>query len=94
MSDAGKLEALFESLSKQQICGDLVQEDGYKWAAMGNLLVAYTSDALLILGDPNGGVPQDLCHMPRCCFAKVKKTDTVLHRISSVLKAEKEILWL
>lgn len=62
VSDAGKLEALFESLSKQQICGDLVQEDGYEWAAMGNLLVAYTSDALLILGDPNGGVPQDLCH--------------------------------
>ena len=49
VSDAGKLESLLESLSKQQICDVLNQDDGYAWTVMGNLLVAYTSDALLIL---------------------------------------------
>lgn len=62
VSDAGKLESLLEVLGKQQICDVLTQEEGYTWTTMGNWLVAYTSDALLVLADPNGGVPQDLCH--------------------------------
>ena len=74
VSDAGKLESLLESLSKQQICDVLNQDDGYAWTVMGNLLVAYTSDALLVLSDPNGGAPQDLCHTASMLLRQ-KETD-------------------
>lgn len=73
VSNAGKLESLLEALGEQRICDALTQEDGYVWTIMGNWLVAYTSDALLVLGDPNGGVPQDLCHTASALLRQVKE---------------------
>ena len=62
VSHAGKLEALFDELGRQQICSSLKEEDGCTWTVLGNVLAAYTSDALLLLTDPNGGSPQDMRH--------------------------------
>ena len=62
VSDEGKLEELFKALSKQQICSMPTEENDCSWTVMGNVLAAYTSDALLLLADPNGGAPQDLLH--------------------------------
>ena len=62
VSHEGKLEALFEELGRQQICSGLTEEDGCTWTVLGNVLAAYTPDALLLLTDPNGGNPQDMRH--------------------------------
>lgn len=63
VSHDGKLEALLDELGRQQICSGLTEEDGCTWTVLGNVLAAYTPDALLLLTDPNGGNPQEMRHM-------------------------------
>ena len=62
VADRGKLETLFDALSKQQLCPAVTEADHCFWTALGKVLAAYTSDALLVLTDPNGGAPEDMLH--------------------------------
>ncbi len=60
VADKGKVDDLLHTLHRQQICTEPVKGNGYTWSAMGRLLVAYTSDALLVLHDPKGGDAEGL----------------------------------
>ena len=58
--DSSKLESVMEVLHKQQLCQAVRETDGCRWTVLGKWLLAYSDQALLVLGDNKWSDPSKL----------------------------------
>lgn len=60
VTDRSKLEELLEVLKKQQLCSDVKESDGCRWAILGEWLLAYNKGAFVLVADNKGSNPESL----------------------------------
>ena len=60
VTDRDKLEELLDVLKKQQLCSDVKESDGCRWAILGEWLLAYNKGAFVLVADNKGSNPESL----------------------------------
>ena len=93
VSDKDKLKDLLKALQRQGICEDIHKGDGCSWSVMGNVLLAYSSSAMLAIADPKGDEARDNLHAAE---KLLRQTDgegfTATDNYAEMMKKEGDLL--